>query len=148
MDEPAVSAWAEGSQTTEEKPEPEPAPLPEPEPLTQEEAEQILEEVMAGSSAVGVSLTVIEDGEVGASAAWGWAVRGERPMTADTKIRAASLSKTAVGLCAMAMAEDGLADLDAPLGTYWGEGVWDPYAQTQPSIRTLMAHASGLRISG
>lgn len=126
VDEPAVSAWAEGSQTTEEKPEPEPAPLPEPEPLTQGEAEQILEEVMADSSAVGVSLTVIEDGEVGASAAWGWAVRGERPMTADTKIRAASLSKTAVGLCAMAMAEDGLADLDAPLGTYWGEGVRDP----------------------
>ena len=62
---------------------------------------------MADSSAVGVSLTVIEDGEVGASAAWGWAVRGERPMTADTKIRAASLSKTAVGLCAMAMAEAG-----------------------------------------
>ena len=140
VDEPAVSAWAEGSQTTEEK--------PEPEPLTQEEAEQILEEVMAGSSAVGVSLTVIEDGEVGASAAWGWAVRGERPMTADTKIRAASLSKTAVGLCAMAMAEDGLADLDAPLGTYWGEGVRDPYAQTQPSIRTLMAHASGLKDFG
>ena len=140
VDEPAVSAWAEGSQTTEEK--------PEPEPLTQEEAEQILEEVMAGSSAVGVSLTVIEDGEVGASAAWGWAVQGQRPMTADTKIRAASLSKTAVGLCAMAMAEDGLADLDAPLGTYWGEGVRDPYAQTQPSIRTLMAHASGLKDFG
>lgn len=148
VDEPAVSAWAEGSQTTEEKPEPEPAPLPEPEPLTQGEAEQILEEVMAGSSAVGVSLTVIEDGEVGASAAWGWAVQGQRPMTADTKVRVASLSKTAVGLCAMAMAEDGLADLDAPLGTYWGEGVWDPYAQTQPSIRTLMAHASGLKDFG
>ncbi len=146
VDELAVSAWAEGSQTTEEKPEP--APLPEPEPLPQGEAEQILEEVMADSSAVGVSLTVIEDGEVGASAAWGWAVRGERPMTADTKIRAASLSKTAVGLCAMAMAEDGLADLDAPLGTYWGEGVRDPYAQTQPSIRTLMAHASGLKDFG
>ena len=128
VDEPAVSAWGEGSQTTEEKPEPEPAPLPEPEPLPQGEAEQILEEVMADSSAVGVSLTVIEDGEVGASAAWGWAVRGERPMTADTKVRAASLSKTAVGLCAMAMA--------------------DPYAQTQPSIRTLMAHASGLKDFG
>ena len=140
VDEPAVSAWAEGSQTTEEK--------PEPEPLTQGEAEQILEEVMADSSAVGVSLAVIEDGEVGASAAWGWAVRGERPMTADTKVRAASLSKTAVGLCAMAMAEDGLADLDAPLGTYWGEGVRDPYAQTQPSIRTLMVHASGLKDFG
>ena len=140
VDEPAVSAWAEGSQTTEEK--------PEPEPLTQGEAEQILEEVMADSSAVGVSLAVIEDGEPGASAAWGWAVQGQRPMTADTKVRAASLSKTAVGLCAMAMAEDGLADLDAPLGTYWGEGVRDPYAQTQPSIRTLMAHASGLKDFG
>ena len=39
-------------------------------------------------------------------------------MTPDTKIRIASISKVAVGLCAMAMAEDGLADLDAPLGTY------------------------------
>ena len=46
------------------------------------------------------------------------------------------------------LAEDGLADLDAPLGTYWGEEVRDPYAQTQPSIRTLMAHASGLKDFG
>ena len=125
-----------------------PAP-PEPQPvLTQGDVDQALDEVMQEYTAAAVSVATIEHGQLSKSGAWGWAVKNEREMTDDTKVRIASISKVAVGLCAMAMAEDGLADLDAPLGTYWGEGVRDPYAQTQPSIRTLMAHASGLKDFG
>ena len=124
---------------------PEPEPEPEPIPLTQEDIGQILAETMEDYSAMGVSVAVIEDGQPGASAAWGWAVQGEEALTPDTKIRVASLSKVAIGLCAMAMSEDGLVDLDAPLSAYWGDTVQDPYAAEQPTSRTLMSHSSGVK---
>ena len=66
-------------------------------------------------------------------------------MTPDTKIRIASISKVAVGMCALAMAEEGLVDLDAPLSAYWGEGAVNPYSQTQPTCRDLMTHTSSLK---
>ena len=113
--------------------------------LSQEQIDAALEEVMENYSAVSVSVGVIQDGVVTGSGAWGWAVKKEREMTADTKLRAASLSKLSVGLCAMAMAEDGLLELDAPLSTYWGEGVRNPYSKTQPSAYTLMTHTSSVK---
>ena len=115
--------------------------------LTEEQVFSILKELMleGNYSATAVSVGVIEDGVVTASAGWGWAVKNEREMTADTKLRVASLSKVAVGLCAMAMAEDGLLELDAPLSTYWGEGARNPYSKTQPSAYTLMTHTSSLK---
>ena len=116
--------------------------------LTQERLDAILNEVMEEYSAVSVSVAAIEDGEVTVSGAWGWAVKKRREMTADTKVRVASLSKLSVGLCAMAMAEDGIAELDAPLSTYWGESVRNPYSKTQPSIYTLMTHTSSLADRG
>ena len=112
--------------------------------LSQEQIDTVLTEVMEEYSAIAVSVGVIEDGVVTGSGAWGWAVVDEREMTADTKLRVASLSKVSVGLCAMAMAEDGLLELDAPLSTYWGESVRNPYSKTQPSVYTLMTHTSSI----
>ena len=115
--------------------------------LTEEQVFSILKELMLEGkySATAVSVGVIEDGVVTGSAGWGWAVKNEREMTADTKLRVASLSKVSLGLCAMAMAEDGLLELDAPLSTYWGEGARNPYSKTQPSAYTLMTHTSSLK---
>lgn len=112
--------------------------------LTQERLDAVLDEVMEDHPATAVSVAVIEDGEVTVSGAWGWAVKDRREMTADTKIRAASLSKVAVGMCAMAMAEDGVLELDAPLSAYWGEGIRNPYTTAQPSTLTLMTHTSSI----
>jgi len=125
---------------------PEPEPEPEPVPvLTQADIDQALEQVMEHYSAAGVSVAAIEDGFVTQSGAWGWAVKDKREMTPDTKIRIASISKVVVGMAAMAMAEDGLVDLDAPLSDYWGEEVSNPYGKGQPSVRTLMTHTSSIK---
>lgn len=113
--------------------------------LTQADVEQALDAVMADYTAAAVSVATVEGGQLSQSGAWGWAVRGQREMTADTKVRAASLSKVALAMCAMALAEDGLLDLDAPLSRYWGDSVANPYRQTQPSVRTLMTHTSSLK---
>lgn len=113
--------------------------------LTQEKMNQILEMVMADSTAAAVSVAAVENGELSQCAAWGWAEKNQREMTPDTKVRIASISKVAVGLGAMAMAEDGLVDLDAPLSTYWGAGAANPYSDGQPTVRTLMTHTSSLK---
>ncbi len=122
------------------EPEPEPQPV-----LTQEDVDQALEEVMSEYTAAAVSVATIEHGQLSQSGAWGWAIKNEREMTPDTKIRIASISKVAVGLCAMAMAEDGLLDLEAPLSAYWGEGAVNPYSQTQPTVQDIMTHTSSLK---
>lgn len=120
--------------------------LPEPEPqLTQQDIEEALAAVMEDYSATAVSVATIELGELSQSGAWGWAVKNQREMTADTKLRVASISKVAIAMCAMAMEEDGLLDLDAPLSTYWGEQAVNPYSENQPSVRTLMSHTSSLK---
>ena len=124
----------------------EPPPPPEPQPqLTQADIEEALADVMEDFSAVAVSVAAIENGELSQSGAWGWAIQGEREMTADTKLRVASLSKVAVGMCAMAMAQEGILDLDAPLSAYWGESVQNPYTKAQPTARTLMSHSSSVK---
>ena len=112
--------------------------------LTQERLNAVLDEVMKDYLATAVSVAVIEDGEVTVSGAWGWAVKNQREMTADTKVRAASLSKVAVGMSTLSMAEEGLLELDVPLDTYWGRGVGNAYSEAQPTVYTLMTHTSSL----
>ena len=124
--------------------EPPAPPVPQPQ-LTQTDVDEALADVMEDFSAVAVSVAAIENGQLSQSGAWGWAIRDEREMTADTKLRVASLSKVAVGMCAMAMAQEGILDLDAPLSAYWGESVQNPYTQAQPTTRTLMSHSSSVK---
>ena len=124
--------------------EPPAPPVPQPQ-LTQTDVDEALADVMEDFSAVAVSVAAIENGQLSQSGAWGWAIRDEREMTADTKLRVASLSKVAVGMCAMAMAQEGILDLDAPLSAYWGESVQNPYTQAQPTARTLMSHSSSVK---
>lgn len=105
------------------------AAIPEPKPkLTPQDIDEALSAVMEDYTAAAVSVATIEQGEVSQAGAWGWAVKDQREMTADTKLRVASISKVAIAMCAMAMAEDGLVDLDAPLSAYWGEGAVNPYS--------------------
>lgn len=63
------------------------------------------------------------------------------PMTLDTVLPIASITKHMTAMCALLVASDGLIDLDAPLGTYLAE--LSPL-QGAPSVRHLMTHQSGL----
>lgn len=113
--------------------------------LTQEDVDEALERAASDYSVTAISAAAIEGGKVTQSGAWGWAVKKEREMTPDTKLRVASLTKVALGMCAMAMEEDGILDLDAPLSDYWGEKAVNPFTQAQPSVRTLLSHSSSLK---
>ena len=40
--------------------------------------------------------------------------------------------------------EEGIVDIDAPISDYWGDDVYNPYSQKQPSIRSFMTHTSSV----
>lgn len=126
--------------TIEPQPEPEPRPV-----LTQADVDEALAQVMEHYTAAGVTVATVERGQLSQAGAWGWAVKNEREMTPDTKIRIASISKVVIAMCAEAMAEDGLIDLDAPISDYWGSGAVNPYSKGQPTARTFMTHTSSIK---
>ena len=96
-------------------------------------------------NAVGIQVATIVDGRVYATAEYGWAVLNERAMTTDTKIRIASLSKTAVGLVVFKLIEQGLIELDTDISEYMGVEVKNPSYPDDPiTMRHLLTHTSGL----
>ena len=125
-------------------PAPEPTPTPKP-PLTEEELSAFVSAAAERYGAVSVQAAVIEDGTVSAQAAWGWATLNSDPMTTEHKLRAASLTKVVVGMCAMLLAEDGAVALDAPIGTWWNTASVNPWYPDSPvTIDTLLTHTSSL----
>lgn len=70
-------------------------------------------------------------------------------MTADHKLRVASISKVAVGMGAMLLRQHGALDLDESLGTYWGFTIRNPYFPDDPvTVRTLLSHTSSIIVYG
>ena len=121
-EEPPAAGGGPG-QSMEALPVVSPEPEPEPQPvLTQEDVDEALARVMERYKAAGVTVAAVEKGRLSQAGAWGWAVKNEREMTPNTKIRIASISKVVVAMCAVAMAEDGVLDLDAPITKKRGEG--------------------------
>ena len=92
--------------------------------------------------AVGVQVAVVEGGAVTDTYHYGWAVKESVPMDDAHKLRTASLSKVAVGLCATLLEEEGAVDYDADIGAYWGVHTWKPV-----TVRDLLSHTSTLRNS-
>ena len=95
----------------------------------------------------------------GATAAYAWAdgrsgvaatgladVEAGTPMTPETRMLAASIGKTFVAATAVALAEEGVLDLDAPIGRWLGDRPWFdrlPHHR-RITLRHLLTHRSGL----
>ncbi len=71
---------------------------------------------------------------------YGYATKKSTPMTTNTKIRVASVTKALVGICALKMQEDGFVGLDEDIGAYWGEEL-----PKRITLRDLLSHTSTLR---
>lgn len=110
-----------------------------------EEIQSYVNSVAERYGASGLQVAVVENGHVTDSFSYGWATKKADPMTADHKMRAASISKVIVGMGAVRMAEDGLIDLDAPIGTYWGVDFKNPYHPDTPvNARGILTHTSSI----
>ena len=108
-----------------------------------------VDEIAAKYGAIGLQAAVLENGVVTDSFAYGWATKKTDPMTADHKMRVASLSKVSVGMAAMILRDQGVIDLDASIGNYWGFSTKNTrYPDSPVSIRSLLSHTSSIPLYG
>lgn len=106
---------------------------------------------MEGARAPGAALAILRQGELVWSAAAGAAAfdaagrAPERPLTPQTRVRTASISKLAVALTAGGMAEAGVIDLDAPAAPWLAFPFSHPAApDATVSLRQLLSHTGGI----
>lgn len=117
--------------------------------LDHEAVQEMIDSLSQAYGAVGVQVAVVEQGTVTGTFAYGWATKDTDPMTADHKIRVASITKVVVGMAAMLLQEDGVIDLDADIGSYWGAAVSNPsYPGVPITIRSMLTHTSSIMCYG
>lgn len=99
----------------------------------------------------GVSIAVFEGGEILWARAFGAAdVESGRPMTVDTLLQAASISKPIAATAALDLVEEGRLALDEDVNTTlmsWKVAA-DHVPNTTVTLRGLLTHTAGLSVSG
>ena len=116
-------------------------------PAKHADIQLLVDQVASKHGAVGLQVAVVEDGQVTDTYTYGYATKGTAPMTAEHKIRSASISKVAVGMAAMLLREQGYIDLDQDISAYWGVKIQNPtYPNIPITIRSLLTHTSSIRV--
>jgi D-alanyl-D-alanine carboxypeptidase len=106
------------------------------------ELQAILDRLVADGFIPGVTLTVHIPGYAPWSGASGWADRARSaPMTRETRVRIASISKVFTAVVVLQLVEEGRLDLDAPLAVWYPDLV--PRAE-RITVRRLLGHTTGL----
>lgn len=136
----------ETTQTTQTTTIPEETTVVKPtQPIKVDSLQSLITSTALKYNAMSIQVATIVDGKVHATAQYGWASANDRPMTSDTKIRVASLSKTILSLVVFRLVEEGLLELDRDISDYLDVTVKNPsYPDTPITLRTLLAHSSGL----
>lgn len=109
--------------------------------VTRAIAEEVPDALRA-SGTPGAEVAVVEDGEVAWSRGFG--------LDATTVLQAGSISKTVAAAAILALADEGVLDLDTPVASYlhaWAlpAGFPDPDAVT---LRRLLSHTAGIGTPG
>lgn len=111
-----------------------------------------IQERMAHHNVPGVSLAVLDDGEIAWAEAWGTAdLETGEPVTTETLFQAASISKPVAALAAMSLVEDGALELDGPINahlTQWQVPDNEFTADSAVTLRGLLSHTAGLTVWG
>jgi D-alanyl-D-alanine carboxypeptidase len=132
---PTIAPTAEPTAT----PEPAAAPF---DPALAAELQRVLDGAVADGYIPGAVLAVSIPGQEPWTGASGIADRNQNtPITPDTRMRIASISKIFTAVTILQLAEEGLIDLDATLSTWFPDLV--PTAE-QITVRNLLQHTTGL----
>lgn len=117
-----------------------------------------VQEAMARTHVQGLALAYIDDGKVAYTASWGVRNAAGQPLTPDTVMYGASLTKVLVAHTVMQLVQEGTLDLDRPIAHYLSKplpdygvdaayGPWQHLAGDerwrQLTVRMLLTHASG-----
>lgn len=89
---------------------------------------------------------ILPDGTVGVAATGLADIEAGIPITARSRMLAASIGKTFVGAMAIAFAQEGLLDLDVPISQWLSDRPWFSRLPNHADItlRQLLTHTSGL----
>jgi CubicO group peptidase (beta-lactamase class C family) len=115
-----------------------------PEPLDSHALDRLFAEQVRAHAIPGLAVVVVRGDEVAYLRAFG--VDGEGlPLTPQTQLQIASLSKSFTALATMQLQEAGQIDLDAPVQTYLPDFTTaDPEVGRQITVRQLLNQVSGL----
>ena len=111
-----------------------------------EELDKRLADTFSKAKVPGVSVTIIEDGQIVLTKGYGFAdLKTKRPVTPDTVFRAGSISKSLTAIGVMMLVEEGKLSLDAKLADLMPELQYDnPWEKTDPiRLVHLLEHTSG-----
>lgn len=124
-------------------------PLPAPDAIDAEVAR-----LMQVEDVKGLALAVIDKGEIVRTAAYGHRnVEKDLPLETDTVMYGASLTKTAVAYTVLQLCQEGLFDLDTPLGDYLKKPLpqYEEFADLAANdrwkdltARIVLTHSTGL----
>jgi CubicO group peptidase (beta-lactamase class C family) len=118
-----------------------------PEPAASlEELDKRLADTFRKGKVPGVSVTIIEGGQIVLTKGYGFAdLEAKRPVTLDTVFRAGSISKSFTAIGVMLLVEEGKLSLDAKLADLMPELQYDnPWEKTDPiRLVHLLEHTSG-----
>ncbi|MCY1646644.1 serine hydrolase [Caulobacter sp. SL161] len=94
----------------------------------------------------GLAIAVVRDHQVVHMQGYGFAdVASRKPMTADTPMNIASISKPILGIILLQLHDKGLLDLDRDINAFLPFRVNNPHADGLPiTIRQLATHTSGI----
>lgn len=122
----------------------------EPANLADTEIGQRLDSVAKKHNCVGVQAAIIKDGRITHLYEYGYQDRGKKiPVTSDTKIRVASVSKVIVGMGVLSMHDLGILDIDEDINSYWSEPVRNPNHPESPiTLRNILTHTSSFKDFG
>jgi serine beta-lactamase-like protein LACTB, mitochondrial len=109
----------------------------------QNAVEAVVAKFMATTHAPGVSIGIIENGEVEWTTGFGFAdLENNVPASEHTLYRLGSISKSLTAVSALELWEQGLIDLDAPVQKYCPAF---PVKQKPITTREVMGHLGGIR---
>lgn len=99
---------------------------------------------LARMRAAGAVVSVVKDGTVLLCRGYGYADLANRiPMTADTLVRPASISKLFTAIAVLQLARQGRLDLDRDVSAYLDFPVPSPPGAVPVTLRLLLAHRAG-----
>lgn len=111
-----------------------------------------LEQRMKELGIAGVSIAVIDGGEIAWTKAYGTADTVERtPLTSDTLLQAASISKPIAALGALRLVKKGRLSLDADVNSSlrsWRIPASEHIGSSKVTLRQLLSHTGGLSVHG
>lgn len=109
-----------------------------------------LEKIFPLYKTSGAVVVAAKDGEIVYHYDYGYAYKRDKdPVTPDTYFKLASTTKLVSAIRVMQLVEQGLLDLDAPIGDYLGFTVRNPRYKAVPvTLRQLMSHTSSLSEKG